>query len=102
MRVLLLLSSFFGVMLPAIGMAADVALPTPIDLEDEGVTVERIDHPRRVRVARTVYVPCIRCRGGLPWGGLRGTYQVGLPWGGLPDYCPPVQAVRHAVVVTKG
>jgi hypothetical protein len=103
MRVILVLSSLFAVMLPATGMAADFAYPAPLAVDDEGVTVERIaDRPRRVRVARTVYAPCIKCRGGLPWGGLRKTYQVGLPWGGLPDYCPPVQAVREAVVVTKG
>jgi hypothetical protein len=103
MRVLLVLSSLFAVVLPAIGTAADFPSPAPLAVEDEGVTVERIvDRPRRVRVATRVYARCIKCRGGLPWGGLRKTYQVGLPWGGLPDYCPPVQAVREAVVVTKG
>ncbi len=87
---------------PVTAMSADLS-PVPV-AETEKVTAERIvERPRRVHVVRTTVMPCIKCRGsGLPWGGLRPTYKVSLPWGGLPDYCPPVQAVRRAVVVVKG
>ena len=100
MRVLLV---FMALVMPASVGAADLSSSAPLAALTDEVAVEPfVVHPRRVAVVRTASVPCVKCRGGLPWGGLRKTYKVGLPWGGLPDYCPPARAVRQRVVVTKG
>jgi hypothetical protein len=98
MRVLF---TILALALPGAAGAADLSLRGPAATAGEEVYVERVV-ARPVRAVRTTYLPCIKCRGGLPWGGLRRTYQVELPWGGLPEYCPPVRAVTRAVVVTKG
>ena len=94
-----MLSALVAALIPATAAAADLSSR----LADEGPVLERRFEPPRVRVLRTASLSCVTCRSpGLPWGGLRKTYAVGLPWGGLPDYCPPVRAVRSTVVVTKG
>jgi hypothetical protein len=96
-----MLTIFALMTLSTAASAADLGpASTPILGPDMEVRVQR---PARLVTVRAVSRPCIKCPGnGLPWGGLRKSHAVGLPWGGLPDYCPPVRAVRRAVVVTKG
>jgi hypothetical protein len=95
--------AFFTVLslvLPAAAGAADLSLRVPAATVADEVLVEQVVK-RPVRAVRTAYFPCVKCRGGLSWGGLRKTYKVELPWGGLPQHCPPVRTTR-TVVVTKG